>query len=214
MPDSQQPCRFAAPGLENEPVLVIACGALSHEIEALKALNGWSHLHVRCLDAALHNRPQLIPEKLTRLIAKYRDCYRRIFVAYADCGTGGQIDRVLQAEGIQRLPGAHCYSVFAGEDTFRELSEQEPGTFYLTDFLARHFDRLVVQGLKLDTHPQLRDDYFGNYRRLVYLSQRLDEQALAAARAAAQFLGLAFEHRHSGYADLEDSLRSQLIAAA
>ena len=206
--------RFPAQNAEKEPLLVIACGALSHEIEALKSLNGWSHVQVQCLDAALHNRPRDIPEKLAGLIARNRDSYSQIFVAYADCGTGGEIDTLLEREGIQRLPGAHCYSVYAGEATFRELNDEDPGTFYLTDFLARHFERLVVKGLKLDTHPELLDDYFGNYRRLVYLSQRLDEHNLAAAKAAADFLGLSFAHRQCGYGDLEVSLRHQLIASA
>ena len=200
--------------IDQEPLLVIACGALSHEIEALKALNGWSHLRVQCLDANLHNRPQHIAPKLADMIARNRNRYRQIFVAYADCGTSGEIDKLLEKEGIQRLPGAHCYSVYAGESTFRALNEEEPGTFYLTDFLALHFERLVVKGLKLDTHPCLRDDYFGNYRKLVYLSQKIDEQALAAARAAAEFLGLSFAHQQSGYGDLEVSLRRQLIASA
>ena len=193
---------------------MIACGALAHEIEALKNLNGWSHLHVKCLDAALHNRPQLIPQKLGELIARYREQYRQIFVAYADCGTGGEIDKLLNAQDIHRLPGAHCYAVFAGEAAFNQLSTEEPGTFYLTDFLARHFQRLVIKGLKLDTHPELREDYFGNYRRLVYLSQRRDATVLQAASAAAAFLALAFEHRHCGYGELAISLRRQLIASA
>ena len=213
MPDSQLGC-FPVSMAEKEPLLIIACGALSHEIEALKTMNGWSHIQVQCLDAALHNRPQAIPEKLAKLIARNRDRYRQIFVAYADCGTAGKIDTLLEREGIQRLPGAHCYSVFAGETTFRELNDEEPGTFYLTDFLARHFERLVVKGLKLDAHPELRDDYFGNYQRVVYLSQKADERSMAAAKAAADFLGLAFAHKQCGYGDLEVSMRQQLIASA
>jgi len=205
---------YPASSAVQKQVLVLACGALAHEIEALKSLNDWRHLHVKCLDAALHNRPQLIPAKLGQQIARYRDRYRQIFVAYADCGTGGEIDKLLATEGIQRLPGAHCYAVFAGEPTFSQLSSEEPGTFYLTDFLARHFQRLVVKGLGLDSHPELREDYFGNYQRLVYLSQLEDEKNLEAARAAAAFLALAFEHRHCGYGELAVSLRRQLIASA
>lgn len=203
-----------APGTPPEPVLVVACGALAHEIEALKTLNDWHQLQVKCLDAALHNRPHLIPARLGALIDRYRAHYRQIFVAYADCGTGGEIDKLLNKEGIQRLPGAHCYAVFAGEAVFNQLSVEEPGTFYLTDFLARHFERLVIEGLKLDTHPQLREDYFGNYKRLVYLSQRADAKILEAAEAAATFLALAFEHRHCGFGELAVSLRRQLIARA
>ncbi len=211
-----EPSRLQVMARESEtaPLLVIACGALSHEIEALKTLNGWSHIQVQCLDAALHNTPQLIPEKLAAVIAQNRDLYSQIFVAYADCGTSGAIDKLLDREGISRLPGPHCYSVYAGEVMFRELSEEEPGTFYLTDFLARHFNRLVIKGLKLDAHPELLKDYFGNYRRLVYLSQKSDERDFAAAKAAAVFLGLAFSFRQSGYGELESSLQQQLIARA
>lgn len=199
-------------GGETSPVLVIACGALSHEIQHLKTLNNWAHLHVRCLDADLHNRPQLIPGKLEQAILKNRDQYDHMFAAYADCGTGGDIDRVLDKYGIERLPGAHCYSVFAGESRFTALAEAEPGTFYLTDFLARHFERLIVRGLKLDRHPQLRDAFFGHYRRVVYLSQQANDDALTMAHKAADYLELEFEHLHSGYGELESGLRAQLIA--
>jgi hypothetical protein len=193
------------------PILVIACGALSHEIEQLKALNGWSHIKVQCLDAGLHNRPQLIPEKLRQKIRQYRDQYDNIFVAYADCGTVGAIDKVLLEEGIERLPGAHCYSFYATEQAFNQLAEDNPATFYLTDFLARHFERLIIRGLKLDLHPELHDDFFGNYQRVVYLSQRRDEGLVEMARNAADFLGLDFEYRHSGYGDLEKGLQTQVI---
>jgi hypothetical protein len=196
------------------PVLVIACGALSHEIQQLKTLNGWSHVQVQCLPADLHNRPQLIPAKLREKIHQYRDQYDSIFVAYADCGTAGEIDKVLQKEGIERLPGAHCYSFYATEQTFNQLAEDEPATFYLTDFLARHFERLIIRGLKLDLHPELLDDFFGNYQRVVYLSQRRDNELLKMAHDAADFLGLDFEHQHCGYGDLEKGLESQLIAFA
>ena len=199
-------------GSEPEPVLVIACGALSHEIEQLKALNGWSHLKVQCLDAALHNRPQLIPEKLRQKINQFRHQYDNIFVAYADCGTAGAIDKVLLEEGIERLPGAHCYSFYATETAFNQLAEDQPATFYLTDFLVRHFERLIIRGLKLHLYPELHQDFFGNYQRVVYLSQRRDEDLIEMARNAADFLGLEFEHRHSGYGDLEKGLQTQVIA--
>jgi hypothetical protein len=197
-----------------ESVAVIACGALSHEIQYLRTINGWDHVKLYCLDADLHNRPQLIPGKLRDKIAMVREQHQKIFVAYADCGTAGAIDAVLDEQGIERLPGAHCYSFYAGEKAFQQLADEEPGTFYLTDFLARHFDRLIIRGLKLDRYPQLRDDYFGNYRRVVYLSQRVDEPLLQAARAAARQLDLEFEHVHCGYGDLESGLKAQLIAVS
>lgn len=193
-------------------VAVIACGALSHELEYLRRANGWDHVKLHCLDADLHNRPKLIPDKLRDKIDWCSERYENIFVAYADCGTGGAIDALLSERGIERLPGAHCYSFYAGEQAFLQLADEEPGTFYLTDFLARHFDRLIIRGLKLDRYPQLRDDFFGNYRRVVYLSQRIDESLEQAARAAADFLGLDFEHLHCGYGDLESGLRAQVIA--
>jgi hypothetical protein len=187
--------------------LVIACGALAHEIVALQRLNGWSQLEVTCLPAELHNRPEKIPAAVRAKIRQNRERHASIFVAYADCGTGGALDAVLREEGVQRIPGAHCYEFFAGSAAFAELADAEPGTFYLTDFLAWHFERLIMQGLGIDAHPELLPLYFGNYRRLVYLAQADPPQRLAEARAAAERLGLAFEYRVTGYGDLEHSLR-------
>jgi hypothetical protein len=189
-----------------EEILVIACGALAREIIALRRANGWDHMHLKCLNAQLHNRPEQIPERLREKIRENAGRYAKIFVAYADCGTGGGIDHVLAEEGTERLPGAHCYEFFAGSRQFAALAEAEPGTFYLTDFLARHFQRLVIQPLQLDEHPELHDAFFGNYERLVYLSQTDDTALLRAAEAAATRLGLAFRHVHCGYGGLETSL--------
>ena len=189
-------------------VLVIACGALAREIVALKRLNGWSALAIECLPPELHNRPEQIPAAVQSAIAAARACYSKIFVAYADCGTGGRLDAVLDAEGVERIPGAHCYEFFASPRVFAQLSEAEPGTFYLTDFLARHFERLVVDGLGLDKHPQLQAEYFRNYRKLVYLAQRPSESLRRAARAAAQRLGLNYEERVTGYGELATTLAS------
>lgn len=192
-------------------VLVIACGALAREIIALKRRYGWDHLDMQCIDARLHNRPALIPQRLQQKIRDNAGRYDRIYVAYADCGTGGAIDRVLAEEQVERLPGAHCYQFLAGFDRFAELSDAEPGTFYLTDFLARNFDRLVMRPLKLNSHPELRNAYFGNYRRLVFLSQTMDPELLRAARAAARRLDLEFEHVHCGYGVLEKNLKAMMI---
>ena len=193
------------------PILIIACGALAHEIVTLQALNGWAHIDLQCLDAELHNKPQLIAGKLRKKIAQYRHQYDNIFVAYADCGTAGEIDKVLQEEGIDRLPGAHCYSFFAGEQKFNQLAEQELGSFYLTDFLVQHFDRIMIKGLKLDVYPKLRDQFFAHYTRVVYLSQQDNPDLLARANTAAVALGLGFKHEPCGYGDLQTGIELQVL---
>lgn len=194
-----------------ESVLIIACGALAREINQLKKLNGWSHVKLQCLEADLHNRPDWIPGKLREAIAKYRDQYEQIFIGYADCGTGGEIDRIIGEEGLERLPGAHCYAFFAGVDEFAEIAEEELGTFYLTDFLVLHFDRLIVRGLKMDKHPELAEMYFAGYKRLIYLAQTDNPKLTAAAEKAADYLGLEFKRIFTGYGELESSLNIQSI---
>ena len=191
-----------------DKVLVIACGALVREITDLKERYGWDHLQLKCIDAKLHMRPALIPARLRTMIRKYKNDFDEIFVAYADCGTTGGIDKVIEKEGIKRLPGAHCYQFFAGTERFAALSDAEPGTFYLTDFLAQHFDQFVTKPLKFEQHPELRDAYFGNYRKLVYLSQKSDTGLVAAAQRAAEKLELEFEHIQVGYGELESGLRN------
>jgi Protein of unknown function (DUF1638) len=183
--------------------LVIACGALAREITDLKRANDWRHMTVQCLPAEFHNYPDKIPDAVRAKIREMRADYDQVFVAYADCGTGGLLDRVLEEEGVARIPGAHCYQFYAGTPLFESLADAEPGTFYLTDFLARQFDRLIWKGLGIDRHPQLADEYFRNYKKLVYLAQVEDDDLLARARNAADKLGLAFEHRVTGYGDLE-----------
>jgi hypothetical protein len=190
----------------SDRVLVIACGALAREITALKQANGWSALDVTCLPPELHNRPEKIPAAVCAAIREARERYARIFVAYADCGTGGALDRMLAEEGVERLPGAHCYELFATSAGFTALANAEPGTFYLTDFLVRHFERLVIGGLGIDRHPQLAGEYFRHYRRVVYLAQVADAQLERQARAIAARLGLAYEQRATGYGDLAASL--------
>jgi Protein of unknown function (DUF1638) len=186
--------------------LVIACGALAHEIAALRQANGWSTLDVVCLPPELHNRPERIAGAVQAKIREHRQDYSEIFVAYADCGTGGALDKVLAEEGVERIAGAHCYEFFATPSAFAALADAEPGTFYLTDFLLRHFDRLVIRALGIDRHPELQQTYFGNYRRLVYLSQSPKPDAEARARAVAERLGLELVIRHTGYGGLGSSL--------
>jgi hypothetical protein len=188
--------------------LVIACGALAREIAALRQANGWSALDVACLPAELHNRPERIAGAVRAKIREHRAAYDAIFVAYGDCGTGGALDAVLREQGAERIPGAHCYEFFAGPADFAALADAEPGTFYLTDFLLRHFERLVIEALGIDRHPELKETYFGNYRRLVYLAQAPKPDAEAAARAVADRLGLELVVRQTGYGDLGSSLRA------
>ena len=186
--------------------LVIACGALAHEITTLLESNRWTHLKVECLPASLHNHPEQIAPAVRQKIRECRDHFSSIFVAYADCGTGGQLDKVLTEEGVERLPGAHCYQFFWGSDAFLKRHEAEPGVFYLTDFLARHFERLVMEELGIRAHPELKEMYFSHYTKLVYLSQSDLPDVLAMARSAADTLGLEFEHVRTGFGELETSL--------
>lgn len=187
-------------------VLVIGCGAMARELLDIVSFNRLEAVEVTCLPASYHNTPALIPGAVDERIRRAGDSYERIFVAYGDCGTGGELDRVLARHDVDRLAGAHCYEFLAGSARFGALHDAEPGTFYLTDFLARHFDRLVWQGLGLDRHPELLPDYFGNYRRVVYLAQVDDPSLVARAEAAAIRLGLEFELVQVGYGDLEPVL--------
>jgi hypothetical protein len=196
------------------PILLIGCGALAHEIMAVLRKSRWDGIEVQCLPAKLHNAPQLIPDAVRAKIREARARFEQIFVLYGDCGTGGLLDQVLAEEGVERIAGAHCYEFFAGTEDFTALADDEPASFFLTDFLVRHFDRLVIKGLGIDRHPELLPLYFGNYKRVVYLAQTHSAKHLAAARAAATRLGLAFEHRFTGYGDLEKSVRSLRKPAA
>ncbi len=191
-------------------VLVIACGALAHELVRVKDLNRWDFMDIQCLPASLHNYPQEIVPAVRRKIAENRAAYRKIFIGYADCGTGGLLDALLRDEGLERLPGAHCYSFFAGEEKFNALAEAEIGTFYLTDYLAKNFDRLIVEGFGIDRFPELKEMYFANYKKLVYLAQRDDAQTDAKAERAAAYLNLEYERIHTGDAPFESALRQSL----
>ena len=186
--------------------LLIACGALAREVVELIRLNGWQHMSVTCLPAQWHNRPQLIPEGVRAKIHEARGDFDRILVLYGDCGSGGLLDRVLEEEGVERIDGPHCYAFFRGLEDFLSEADADPFCFYLTDYLVRHFDRLIIQGLALDRHPELRDAYFGHYQRLLYLAQTHDPDLEARAQAAAERLGLSYEYRYTGYGELGDFL--------
>ncbi len=191
--------------------LLISCGALAQELVQIVRRNEWRHVKIQCLPPELHNQPDKLPSAVRAQLEKNNGLFEHIFVAYGDCGTGGKLDAVLQEFGVERLPDVHCYEFFTGSATFREIAEAEAGSYYLTDFLARHFERIVIQGLGLDKRPELRDLYFGNYRRLVFLSQTDDSQLLARAKAHAAYLGLQFEHHHTGLNRVADQLKEQII---
>ena len=188
---------------------MVACGALVRELRTVlgQLPEGGARFDVVYLPANLHNRPSEIPAAVERAVLDAAP-HDRVFIAYADCGTGGLLDPVVRRLGATRLPGAHCYEFFAGAPIFAAMADAEPGTFYLTNFLARHFDALVIQGLGLDRHPQLRDQYFAHYTRVVLLSQSKDLELMDLGRAAAERLGLAFEHVHVGLEPFTAAVRS------
>ena len=177
-------------------LLVIACGAVAREVRAVA--DQLPAIELRCIPATLHNEPQKIVPAVEAILDEAE--HDSAVLALGDCGTGGGLDRLCARRGVERLPGAHCYSFFAGADAFDAVMEDELGTFFLTDFLARQFDTLVIKPLGLDRKPELRDMYFGHYTRLVFLSQQADAALLAKSEAASEMLGLRFEHRPTGLA--------------
>jgi hypothetical protein len=202
---------IAEAAAQRRSVLMLACGALAQELLALKRLGGWDCVSIECLPALLHNTPQEIPGAVRAKLEEVKDRYDEIFVAYADCGTGGRLDAVLEEYGIERLPGAHCYEFYAGAERFAEIHEAEIGTFYLTDFMVRQFDTIVIHGLGLDRHPELRSVYFGNYRRVVYLAQTESPKLVAKARRCAEKLGLEFETCFTGLDPLRQVLSVETV---
>jgi hypothetical protein len=193
-------------------VLVIACGAIAHELVRIRGINGWGHVEFQCLPAKLHNSPDKIPGAVLEKISGEQGNFERIFVAYADCGTGGLLDTALEGTGVERIPGAHCYEFLAGSEVFHRLAGEEPGSFYLTDFLVRHFERLVVRGLGLDRQPALLPVYFGNYKRVVYLAQTESEKLQAMAKEHAKYLGLEYRYHFEGDRPLSLTLEPILEA--
>ena len=211
-------------------ILVITCSAVAREVNDIKKLGQWAQMDLQSITADLHATPEKIPLAVADKIDKARGAYDHIFVAYGDCGTSGALDKVLEQRGVSRLPGAHCYDFLAGEQTYARLQEEEPGTFYLTDFLARHFERLVIGTLGLDKHPELKSEYFGNYTRLVYLAQTdsaayiagwleklkndptLVVSAAAMAQKAADKLDLRFERIFTGTGEMLPALDAAMQA--
>lgn len=185
--------------------LLIACGALAREVIALRDRHGWD-AKILAIPALLHNTPDRIPPAVEKRFQEVTSDYERVFILYGDCGTGGKLDVTLARLGIERISGPHCYEQYAGAEAFKALMDEEPGTFFLTDYLTQSFDHLVIEGLGLDINPGLRDVYFGNYRRMVYLQQRRDPTLLEKAQWAADALGLPLEVQPTGYGALEERL--------
>ena len=187
-------------------LLLIACGALAHEIIALKRINHWDHIDLQCLPANMHLYPDKITPAVEAAVAEYRERYDQIFIVYADCGTGGHLQQKCKDLGVQMVEGPHCYSFFQGNADFAAHADTEFTAFYLTDFLVRQFDAFVWRPLGLGPHPGLRDMYFGNYTKLVYQAQTNDPALDAKAEDCAKRLGLKYERRFTGYGDLAITL--------
>ena len=187
-------------------ILLLACGALARELIDLRDANGWDHMDLHCLPAILHNTPDRIPDAVRAAVEKHRAGYETIFVVYADCGTGGMLQKACAELGVEMIEGPHCYSFFEGNAAF--AAREEFTAFYLTDFLVRQFDAFVTKPLGLDRHPELRDMYFAHYETLVYQAQTDDPELTKKAQICADRLGLRFERRFTGYGDLDPVLRA------
>ncbi len=196
-------------------LLVIACGMIAREILRVKEELGLGHLELTCLPAEFHFHPDRIVPAMEAAIARARAAgYRHIFVGYADCGTGGMLDRLCERLGVERLEGPHCFAFYQGNAAFAALGEDDMTSFYMTDFLCRQFDAFFMKPLGLDRHPELAKDLFGNYQKLVYLAQTTDPALDRVAEAAARLLGLAYERRFTGYGDLTPALARAAGAVA
>ncbi|MCY4100511.1 MAG: DUF1638 domain-containing protein [Rhodobacteraceae bacterium] len=189
-------------------ILLLACGALAAEILALIRMNGWDHFHLHCLPAKLHLYPDRIPHEVEKAVNKFQSEFKHIFVVYADCGTGGLLRKKCDEMGIEMVPGPHCYAFFEGVEKFNKIAENEITSFYLTDFLVRQFNSFIIKPLGLDKHPNLKEMYFGNYTKLVYLAQTEDQDLTRLAKDYAELLELEYERRFTGYGDLAQTLNN------
>ena len=196
--------------MKNKDILIIGCGAIAHEINEIIKLNNWNNASLQCLNADLHNTPKKLPTKIKETIESNLKEYSKIFLAYADCGTGGLIDSMLKNYDIERLEGAHCYEFYAGSSLFKDLSDREIGTFYLTDFLVKNFKRLIIDGLGISKHPSLKDEYFKNYKNIVYLAQKHDNDLELKAKACANYLNLEYSVHYTGLGNFEDQLNKAM----
>jgi hypothetical protein len=196
-------------------IALISCGALSVDLSAIVDENSWQ-VDLHPLPPLLHNRPERIADEVDRLISELETRYDRIAIGYADCGTYGALDELCERRGVVRLPGNHCYDLYAGAEAIAEVSAREPGTYFLTDFLVVGFDRIVWQSLGLDRYPELLPDYFGNYRQVVWLATKRTPDLERAANRAAQRMGLPLVIRDVAGADssLAAAMRQLLDASA
>jgi len=201
---------------QSRRTLVIACGAIAHELVSVVKANQLTHIDIQCLPAEWHNTPEKIAPAIDEKIEAACNTHHKVFVAYGDCGTGGLLDRVLEKHQVERLPGDHCYSFFAGKDIFDDMAEQELGTFYLTDYLVDNFDRLILDGMGITQYPELKDQYFSHYTRVMYLAQGGSHEERTrrelAAQAAADALDLKLEIHQTGLQPFEQSLSGIRIA--
>jgi len=192
-----------------EKLRIIACGMIAREVMAVNQQLGFAHIDLKCLPADYHHHPEKIAPAMDKAITKARaDGYERVFVGYADCGTYGELDKVCTKHNVERIEGLHCFSFYMGNEIFEQALSDNVTTFYITDFLARHFETFLLRPLGIDKHPELKDMYFGNYEKALYLAQSKDDELEAKARKAAEILGLEFELLYTGYGDLTDAIRT------
>lgn len=183
---------------------LIVCGALAREVLAIKEKHGWE-ADIYGVPVLLHNTPHKIPPAVEERIKQLKTQYHQLIVVYGDCGTSGSLDKILDEHGVQRVPGPHCYEMYA-DGSFDQIMNEQPGTFFLTDYLVGSFEHLVLEKLGIHRNPHLRDEYFGNYTRVVYLSQRDDHELEEKALWAANQIALPLEIKHTGYGLLEKRL--------
>jgi hypothetical protein len=188
-------------------LLVIGCGMIAREVLAIKEQLGLDHLELTCLPAEFHFYPDRIAPAMDKAIVEAKaEGYRNIFIGYADCGTGGLLDKVIERHGVERMAGPHCFAFYQGQEAYRKVADDDMMSFYMTDFLCRQFDAFFMKPLGLDRHPELIPDYFGNYEKLIYLAQTDDPELDKVAQSAAELLGLTYERRATGYGDLTAGL--------
>ncbi len=213
--DSEKGPRFRGETLpRGSRTLIIACGALSHEIVHLIRVNNWSHLDITCVPAKIHHTPGKIPDAVRKKIHQSRPDYGRIFVMFGDCGTGGLLDKVLEEEGVERIEGPHCFSFLSTNSQFEEWTRDEITSFYLSDFFCWNFDRIVWEGLGLDRRDDLAEFVFANYKKVVYMAQTENESLQKKAREIAHRLNLEYEYRFVGYGDLGTTMQQIPVTVA